>query len=60
MKTFIRILSWVFTALTIAGLSFRLFPPTDFHESWGIIYSALGGALYVMIEKPIFDKLFKD
>ena len=59
MKTFIRILSWVFAVLTLAALSLKLFP-NDISEYWGIAYSFIGGMLYVIIEKPIFDKLFKD
>lgn len=59
MKTFIRILSWAFMVLTLAGLSLKLFP-NDIGEYWKIAYSFMGGMLYVFIEKPIFDKLFKD
>ena len=62
MKNFIRFLSWVFTILTIsAGVAvlIKLFP-NDNLGIFTVIYPFIAWVLYTFLEKPFFDKLFKD
>lgn len=62
MKNFIRFLSWVFAILTIsagAAVLIKLFP-NDNLGIFTVIYSFIAWVLYAFLEKPFFDKLFKD